>query len=166
MVENYEIDVGFVLWQIPSKYIISRPLFSERRVIISSSESNFSNKIHPKDLDPSKEISLYGGPSFQLWHDNLWNNSKQESLSVDTVAMLSSLIDVVDFWSIVPISIAKKLGNSKPIIISEIADPPPERVSYQITNKHPSPNKLKSLEIFENSLENFFNSDFFISVID
>lgn len=166
MIENHEIDIGFVLWQIPSKNIVSKPLFSEKRVIISSSESNFPNKVHPKELDPSKEICLYGGPNFQLWHDNWWDNSKRESLSVDTVSLLSSLIEVVDFWSIVPISIAKKLEKSKPIAISEIFDPPPERVTYQIINKSPSPNKLKSLQIFEDDLQSFLASDFLAATIN
>ncbi|MGB4438731.1 MAG: LysR family transcriptional regulator [Sedimentibacter sp.] len=165
MIESYELDIGFVLWQIPYKNIISKPLFSEKMVLISSSKSNFPNKVHPKDLDASKEVSLYCGPIYKSWHDSWWDNSNSRISSVDTVSLLSSFTDLIDNWSIVPISIAKKLEKSNQIVISEITEPPPERICYQITNKHPVHSKINALEIFNANLENFLKSDFFTSII-
>jgi len=164
MIENYEIDIGFALWQLPSKNIVSKPLFSERMVLISSSYSNFPNIVHQEDLDPNKEIYMYCGPNFQLWHDTLWENTSRKYSTVDTVSLLSSFINVPDFWSIVPISVAKKIGKNA-ITISEIVDSPPERVCYQITNKNPVPNKLKTLQIFDEHMNLFLKSDFFTSII-
>ncbi len=163
MIENHEIDTGFVLWELPYKNIICKSLFSERMVVISSSCSCFPKMIHTTDLDPDKEIFMYHGPTFQSWHDALWENRPRKFSTVDTASLLSSFIDVPDFWSIVPISVARKLRNSA-IIISEIADPPPERVCYQITNKNPIPNRMKALESFNNSLDDFLKSEFLISI--
>ncbi len=164
MVENHEIDIGFVLWKLPYKNIACKTLFSERMVVISSSCSGFKDMVHPADLDPDKEIFMYHGPNFQLWHDALWKNRSAKFSTVDTASLLNSFIDIPDFWSIVPISVAKKLYKSN-ITISEITDPPPERVCYQITNRNPIPNKLKSLENFNNILEDFLKSEIFASII-
>lgn len=164
MVENHEIDIGFVLWELPYKNIVCKPLFRERMVIISSSCSGFPDIVHSADLNPEKEIFMYQGPNFQLWHDSLWKNRSAKFSTVDTMSLLSSFTDIPDFWSIVPISSARKLCNNT-ITISEIADPPPERVCYKITNRNPIPNKLNSLENFNNILEDFLKSDIFASII-
>lgn len=165
MIENHEIDVGFVLWKLPYKSIECKPLFSERMVVISSSLSDFPEIVSPNELNPEKEIFMYHGPSFQLWHDSLWERHTARFSTVDTVALLSSFIDVPDFWSIVPISAAKKLCRSS-IKISEISNPPPERTCYKITNKHPIPNKLKSLETFDSILKDFLESKSFSSILE
>lgn len=164
MIENHEIDVGFVLWELPYKNIACRRLFSERMVLISSYCSGFPEIIHPLDLDPEKEIFMYHGPSFQMWHDDLWKNRSARFSTVDTVSLLSSFTGIPDFWSIVPISAARKLCNND-ITISEIADSPPERACYQVINKHLIPNKLKSLEVFNSILQEFLNGEAFNSII-
>lgn len=164
MVENHEIDIGLVLWEIPYKSIKCKPLFSERMVLISSDSSDFPEIVHTADLNPDKEIFMYHGPNFQSWHDTLWKNNSRKSFTVDTASLLNSFMDVPDFWSIVPITVAKKLNNA--IAVSEIADSPPERVCYQITNKNPIPNKIKSLENFNSILENFLKSEFLNSILN
>lgn len=159
MLENFEIDVGFVLWELPYKNITCTPLFSERMVLISSRNSNFTETVNPADLDPDKEIFMYHGPKFQTWHDNLWKNKSAKFSTVDTVSLLSAFMDILDFWSIVPISVAKKLYKNGDIVISEIADPPPERVCYQITNKNPIPLKAEALNYFNNILKSFLEEN-------
>ncbi len=164
MIENHEIDVGFVLWKLPYKNIECKPLFSERMVAISSSRSDFPEIVSPNELNPEKEIFMYHGPSFQLWHDELWERHPARFSTVDTVTLLSSFIDVPDFWSIVPISAAKKLCKNS-IKISEISNPPPDRTCYKITNKNPIPNKLKSLETFDFILKDFLESESFSAIL-
>jgi hypothetical protein len=73
-------------------------------------------------------------------------------------------MDVPNFWSIVPVSIAKKFSSS--VAISEIADSPPERICYQVTNKNPITNKIKALECFDDILEDFLKSDFLTSILN
>ncbi|WP_313346594.1 LysR family transcriptional regulator [Sedimentibacter sp.] len=158
MIENYEIDTGFVLWELPYKNITCKPLFSENMVLISSSGSDLPDIVNPTDLKPDKGIFMYHGPKFQLWHENIWQNHTTKFSTVDTVALLSLFMDIPDFWSIVPFSVAKKF-NKKNITISKIIDPPPKRICYQITNKNPIPNKIKSLEIFDDILEDFIKNE-------
>lgn len=158
-VESYEIDVGLVLWQIQSKNILCKPIFSERMVLISLENSDYPDQIHPKDLNPRNEIFLYCGPSYQTWHDYWWDPSKLEYSTVDTASMLISLLDIPCLWSIVPVSMARFFAQTKPIKISELLDTPPDRTCYQITHRYPKPSRTKSLEIFEEHLKNFVKSD-------
>lgn len=159
IIENYEIDMGFVLWELPYKNITCKPLFSERMVLISSSGSSFPETVNLAELDPDKEIFMYHGPKFQSWHDNLWKNRSSKFSTVDTVSLLSSFMDIPDFWSIMPITVAKNLSKNGTIVISEIADPPPERVCYQITNKNPIPVKAEAIKYFNNILEGFLEEN-------
>lgn len=162
MIENYELDTGFVLWELPYKNITCKPLFSEKMVLISSANSGLAEIVNPAALDPNNGIFMYHGPRFQLWQDNLLENRSTRFSTVDTVSLLSAFTDIPDFWTIVPISVAKKLRKSdNNIVISEIIDPPPERVCYQITNKNPIPIKAESLEYFNDILEDFVKSEFF-----
>ncbi|MEA4961594.1 LysR family transcriptional regulator [Lutispora sp.] len=165
MIENYEIDLGFVLWELPYKNIKCEPMFSERMVLISSSYSKLPKIINPADLDPEKGIFMYHGPKFQLWHDNIWRNRNIRFSTVDTVSLLISFMDIPDFWSIVPISVAKNLRKDN-IIISEIKDPPPKRTCFKITNKNPIPNKVRSLESFSSLLDSFLKSEFFNCILE
>lgn len=165
-IENYETDVGFVLWEVPSKNIVSTPLFSERFVLISSIDSDFQDKVHPKDLDTKHEICMNSIPIFKTWHDYWWDSNKKENSTVDTISLLRVFFDVTDFWSVVPISVAKILGREKPIKISELIDGPPERTCYKITNKYPLPRNSKSLEIFDEYLKDYIKSDLFTSLIN
>ncbi|HIU63450.1 MAG TPA: LysR family transcriptional regulator [Candidatus Avacidaminococcus intestinavium] len=164
-IESQEADIGFVLWEVPSKNIVSKPLFIERMVLISSIAVNYPDKIHPSDLDLENEIYFYCGPNFRIWHDYWWDSNDKERSSVDTIALLKLFMRVAEHWSIVPISVARTLKKHLPIRISEIIDPPPGRVCYQITNKYQLPRSKKSLEIFEGYLNDFIHDDQFISLI-
>ncbi|MFA9422664.1 MAG: LysR family transcriptional regulator [Sedimentibacter sp.] len=165
LIENYGADIGFVLWQIPSNSIISKPLFSERMVLVSSAYSNFTDIVHPKDLNPQNEVFLYCGPNFKIWHDYWWDNAKREYSSVDTVALMKAFFDITDFWSIVPISIARNLTQNNLIKISELEESPPDRICYEIINKYPLPKNVKSLEAFDELLNDYIKSDDFNSII-
>lgn len=164
-VESYELDVGFVLWEIPSKNIVSKPLFIEPMVMISSPKVSFKNLVHPKDLDSKKEIYFYCGPNFRHWHDSWWPNAEKENLKVDTVSLLKIFMESNDYWSIVPLSVAKTLKKVLQIKISELVSPPPDRVCYQIVNKNQLPRAEKPLEAFNKRLENFLKSEYFLKLI-
>lgn len=164
-IENYEADIGFALWEIPSQNIITKPLFIEPLVLISPPDSQFDLFMRPRDLDPQKEIYFYSGPNFRQWHDYWWHNEEKENTTVDTVALLKIFIKSTGFWSIVPLSVAKTLKNTYPLIISDLTDPPPNRICYQITNRHRLPRSQKSLELFEEYLADFINSKVFLDLI-
>jgi DNA-binding transcriptional LysR family regulator len=165
LIESYEVDVAFVLWQVKSKNILSRPLFSERMVLVSLTESSFPELVHPKELNPADEIYLNSGPGFEEWHNYWWDSAKHSNTKVDTAALIISFLDKPTQWSIVPMSMARSFQKLKSIKISELSDPPPERVCHKITHRYPKPSRIKSLEVFEKYLEEFIASDNLISLI-
>ncbi|MGD9568444.1 MAG: LysR family transcriptional regulator [Sedimentibacter sp.] len=167
LLESYEIDIGIVSRLIKSESIIAEPIFNEQMVLVSSSSySNFGDVVHPKELEKRKELKLDWGENFQLWHDTWWDPLIPIDIIVDTSGLIFNLIDIPGSWAIVPLSVAHHFGNTMPIRISKLVDPPPERTLYKIKNRFTKPSRRESLRIFEDYLQDFIkNNPYLINVI-
>lgn len=167
LLESYKIDVGFVLEQIESSNILSEKVFSERMVIIQSAGyNNLASLVNPKILNPAKEVFLPWGTEYQIWHDSWFNPMIKPYIRVDTATLIISFVSNSDFWSIVPISMARAFEKDHDIKIFEIKDPPPDRVCYQITHRHPRPSQIKNIEIFNSLLDEFKTDSEFLNLIN
>ncbi|WP_432407773.1 LysR family transcriptional regulator [Wukongibacter sp. M2B1] len=158
-VENYELDFGLVLMPMNNNNIIIEPLFNERFVVVSFKEKGLGNIIHPKELNPENEIYFYHGPEYKIWHNYWWDPSKINPSTVDTASLLLSIFDSPDYWTIVPISMAKLFEQNIDIQISELMDPPPKRTCYKIKHRLPKQASLRSISIFEEKLHDYIKSD-------
>ena len=165
LIENYDVDMGFVLSPLEYPNVIVKPLFSARGVVISLKSSEYSEIVHPSDLNPSNEILFSYISQYKIWRSLWWDIDKKEYSSVDTVALLFSILDSEKQWAIVPIWIARTFEKIHPIKISELSVSPPEYSCYQILNRHPRPSRLKSIETFSDALETFMKGDKFLDMI-
>lgn len=165
LIENYDVDIGFVITPFKYPNIVVKPLFKARGVVISLEDSKYHKLIHPYDLKSSDEILFARIPEYAVWRNFWWEDGKKEYSSVDTVFLLFSILDSKEKWSIVPVWIARALAKIHPIKISELSVSPPEYSCYQVTNKHPRPSKLKALEVFFSTLENFLIEDIFLKTV-
>lgn len=158
LLESHEIDIGLVTRIIKSNSLLSKPIFSEQMVLVSSSiSSNYGNLIHPQDLDIRKEIFLDWGPNFQIWHDYWWDPTEHINITVDTVGLITKFIEIPESWAIVPKTIAHAFEISQPIRISELLEPPDERIYYKLINRYPRPSSIKPLKIFEKHLSEYIS---------
>ncbi len=158
-VENYELDLGLVLIPMNNINLIIEPLFNERFVVVSFKEKGLKGIVHPKDLDSLNEIYFYQGPEYEIWHNNWWDPDKNKPSSVDTASLLLSIFDSPNYWSIMPISIARLFEKKMEIKISELVEPPPERTCYKVKQRIPKQISLRSIEIFEENLHDYIKSD-------
>lgn len=166
LLESYEIDVGITSRLIKSNSLISEPIFSEQMVLVSSGiHSNYGGSVHPKELDKRKELLLDWGEDFQLWHDYWWNPTDSIDLIVDTSSLIFNCIDIPDSWAIVPLAVAHNFKKIKPIKISELAEPPPDRILYKVKNRFTKPSRRESLKIFENHLNEFIKKHPYLKII-
>ena len=166
LVENYDIDMGFVLNPLKYPNVVVKHLFKARGVVVSLKSSIYPELIHPSELKPSNEILFSSMPDYEVWHNSWWEENEKECSSVDTVSLLFSVLDSDEQWTIVPVWIAKTFEKKYPIKISELSVAPPEYSCYQISNKHPRPSRSKGLELFTRELEVFLNRDVFRETID
>jgi DNA-binding transcriptional LysR family regulator len=147
--ERREIDVAFVKMERTVPNITVEPFFIDESVLIrpSTFETSKLEPIHPTDLNCKNEIYWNWGPAFQLWHDRWWDPIRSSYIPVDIAGLIFSLMHDPRQWSVVPKSVAKTFVKSGQFVIQQLLDPPPERVCYKISHKHPKPTIKKSLDI-------------------
>lgn len=133
------------------KNIQTLPLFCEEMVLVSKKQ--YTNPVHPSELDVSHEIRIHWSPEYDIWHDYWFQSSTDYAVNLDEMSLLEYFLSLENTWAIVPISIAKKLHS---IHINHLIDGPEKRVIYYIKRLN-SQNKIIDLfiEHLQNQLKEF-----------
>jgi DNA-binding transcriptional LysR family regulator len=159
LLENREIDLGFTVTQYRYKNIITKPLLSEPMFLVCHSTSNLKEgPVHPSELDPKKELFVTWGDEYQRWHDYWWDPTIDPYISINAPSFIFNFMNNSDCWSIMPISIAMVFENMAGFEIHSIAEPPPNRISYQLTHREGNPKNPEAIEIFRTYLNNYLSS--------
>lgn len=156
LLDNHEIDVGFVLRQIIHKNIIIEPILKEKMVLIRKTDEYDSKQaFHPSELDSKNEFFIDWSPSYRAWHDFWWDSSKRPHAHIDTASLMLNLMDTSKYWAIVPISIANAFKEVTDFQVYYILEPPPNRIVYKITHRYPKPSSIDSIKILNEYLKTF-----------
>src|SRR5699024_7273417 len=134
LLENHEIDIGFVYHHLQFKNIVTEPIMREKMYILRSARAGEPREaIHTDELDPQKEIFVSWEANYQIWHDQTISKGEWPRIQVDTFELLFHLLSDETLWAIVPVSVAERIASLRPVHISEIANssPPPERITYK-----------------------------------
>lgn len=108
-VEEKQIDLAIVSHQMYYKNIQTLPLFCEEMVLVSKKQ--YTNPVHPSELDVSHEIRIHWSPEYDIWHDYWFQSSTDYAVNLDEMSLLEYFLSLENTWAIVPISIAKKLHS-------------------------------------------------------
>lgn len=160
LLENHDIDMGFVYHHLHFKNIIAEPILREKMYIIQASDSAIDKPvIHTDELDLNNEIYLSWEANYEIWHEQWVSKGTRPRIQVDTFELLFHLLSQEKMWAIAPISVVDRIRSLKMIKISEIANAvqPPERVTYKIKHKHPNEATLKSVQVFEEKLHKYLS---------
>ena len=158
LLENHEIDIGFVYHHLQFKNIVTEPIMREKMYILRSARAGEPREaIHTDELDPQKEIFVSWEANYQIWHDQKVGKGKRPKAWVDSFCLLYHLLDEEGAWAIVPASVARRIANLKAVYVSRIGGgvTPPERTIYKIRHKYPNEATLKAVRIFEGKMENY-----------
>ncbi len=156
-VEEKQIDLAIVSHQMYYKNIQTIPLFSEEMVLVSNKQ--YTNPVHPSELDVSHEIRIPWSPEYDIWHDYWFQSSTDYAVNLDEMSLLEYFLSLENTWAIVPISIAKKLHS---IHINHLIDGPEKRVIYYIKRLN-SQNKI--IDLFVEHLQNQLKEFDYIEVL-
>ncbi len=159
MLETRAIDVGFVYHHLHYKNIISEPILREKMYIVQESEGAIrKNRIRLEELDPKMEVTFIWETNYQIWHDQMISKGKRNYLEVDIYSLLADFLRDKGRWAIAPVTVVDRLKSDQNVFVSEIADKrqPPERITYMLRNKDMNEMKLKTLEVFENLIQQYF----------
>lgn len=140
LIENQQVDIGFVnsLHNYPN--VKSKALWKEQLVILCNKQNKFFKTHDLKDLDTSKEIYQTISTEYKNWHQRYFGNSRP-MVSIGESAMIQNFIIYPDTWSIVHHTIANSLclKHKDLRIVTFHKDAPPERITYLLTYKYAKP---------------------------
>lgn len=158
LLENHEIDIGFVYHHLHFRNIEVEPVLREKMYIVQPEPALIEKRVIQIDeLDPANEIFVSWDGDFQIWHDQKVGKGKRPKAWVDSFCLLYHLLDEEGAWAIVPASVARRIANLKSVYVSRIGGgiTPPERTIYKIRHKYPNEATLKAVRIFEGKMENY-----------
>ncbi|MEN6567682.1 MAG: LysR family transcriptional regulator [Veillonellales bacterium] len=167
LLENREIDIGFVLAQARYKDIIVQPLFSEPMLLVRHSTVNHATgSIHPSELNPKNELVCNWGTEYQRWHDYWWNPAIKPFISINAPSFISHFIYNSDCWAIMPISIAKLFEEKENFEVRNISEPPPNRICYKIIRRNEKSEKKVGMGFFDDYLKKFLSETDWLQTVD
>ncbi|MBP2638730.1 MAG: hypothetical protein H6Q69_438 [Firmicutes bacterium] len=146
--ERKEIDAAFVKMERAIPNILVKPFYIDEMVVVRPNvpENIYPEPISPSTLDSLHEIYFNWGPSFQIWHEQWWDTTNRSRSQVDAAALIFALMQDARQWAIVPQSIANTFTATEQIAIQHLTTPPPPRIGYMLTQKHPDPFKSAYIE--------------------
>lgn len=141
LIENQQIDMGFVFSLHKSPNVVATPLYTEKSVILYHRDCRFSQTHDFADLNPEDEIYPTFGNDYDLWHQQRFPNSNIRKISIGTFSMLPNFIDLPGSWSILPQSLADILVKRNDKLVYDIIteNPPPARTAYILQYKYSKP---------------------------
>ena len=159
LLNNHDIDIGFVYHQLHYKNIITEKLFEEKLYLVQSQEPVIDRSdIHTDELDSSRELFLSWDDNFQIWHERWLANSARPRFSADTITLLDRIWTDSRSWMIAPESVILELSRFRPLYVSELINPPPNRACYRIKHKFPKLTSEKAVTLFDQMLELYLSS--------
>lgn len=155
LLENHEIDLGFVYHHLHFKNIVAEPILKEKMYIIQSADTKIKKPvIHTDELDLSREIFLSWEANYQIWHDQWVSKGERSRMEVDTFELLFHLLSEEGMWAIAPVSVVERISSLRQVYVSKIGNAvqPPERITYMIRHKYPNEGRRKATQIFEREI--------------
>ena len=156
LLDDHDIDVAFVFYHLYYKNIISQLVFQEKFYLVQSQHPAVSKTlVHTEELDPAMELFLKWDDPYQLWHDQWLTNYARPHFSTDIISLIGQLWDDDRYWMVAPESVVAALSRSRPVYVSRLKNPPPDRCCYKITHRAPLPTNQKALAYFEEKLDEY-----------
>lgn len=158
LAEENLIDYGFASFESTRNAISSKCISQQKIYVIEYCENPTEpKKIHPKDLDISKEIRFTGGhfTNFDSWHKKWFEN--QYAFRVDINSPHAAIPYLKEFggWALCPMSLAKTLTEYMSLQMYELEDAPSERKIYIIQREDSSMKELHIGKEFEEALHKY-----------
>lgn len=159
LLNNHDIDIGFVNHHLHYKNIIAEKLFDERLYLVQSEQPVISKpRVHTDELDSSMELFLSWDDNFQIWHERWLADSQRPHFAADTITLLNRMWVDRRQWIIAPESVILELSRYRSVYVSELINEPPYRAHYRIKHKFPKLTSEKAVTLFDQMLDLYLGS--------
>lgn len=157
LVSRLAAHIGFALYKVNYTDVTVTPLFSDDVVVVVPASSPISgSSIHPNALNPSKEYFIGSdknqnvgwGAAFNAWHREWFNVDSTPRVRVNSVSILSYFLDDVDYWTLLPRTLANGYQTQHHLKILDLEVPAPQRTCYMLTNRMAPESIKKEIDLF------------------
>ena len=156
LLENHILDIGFVFSELSYPDIVSKPIYREKMYLLCRADSPYHDEMPNESLKKSDEIYLRWGADFELWHNRFWSMREQPNVTINTGNMQRHYLIKPENWTIAPMSVIQiLLASSTGFAYHTLEVPPPPRICYQLTLRHPKTANKKAIDLFLKSVEHF-----------
>lgn len=140
LIENQQMDIGFVSNLHPFSNVVATPFFSEDMVCVCHADSAFANSGNFSDLQSYNEVYSPVSTEYGLWHKQFFPNTGRFRITTGTASMLPYFMEDPDSWTIVPSTIAQLLLAKIPGLVRlPISFSPPRRTAYILLHRYSKP---------------------------
>jgi DNA-binding transcriptional LysR family regulator len=157
LIEKKDFDVGYAFIVHPTPNTVARELFREKIVLIRLFDAERAENLSPIDNNSlNQEDEIYfdtWGPGYEVWHAQWWGNEKPHRLEMDTPSVFASLISRPEQWSLVPLCMANHFVGTGRFMTQPLKNPPPDRICYEIRNRHVRYNAQPGIELLQKFLD-------------
>lgn len=137
LMENREVQVGFVFHLSRPSGVRCLPLFSEKTVLLASKDSDLPDGVlSPEQLDVRQEVFLPWSQDIQIWHNSVFGTSTQPYFQTDCASVVGAFLQEPGRWALCPESVAVQFQKEgKPVERRSLTVQPPERLCYLLTQR-------------------------------
>lgn len=136
LIANKQVDLAIVSDAKQEPGVVCEQLFSQPYFVVTYSDhpTTAIPTISMADLDPRYEIFGRWDNAFLYWRNRVFNNAPIQMLADSTLVSQFWLKNTA-YWTIMQECSAHVLRQHLPIQLYAIADPPPDRCCYLLTNQ-------------------------------
>ncbi|MDD2971713.1 MAG: LysR family transcriptional regulator [Lachnospiraceae bacterium] len=164
-VASHLVDLAFVSDDMFHEVVETIPAFKEPMVLLANIHTEYTEIVHPSQLNPENEIRLPWNPEYDMWHDFWFKPFSGYKMFLDQMSLLEFFLLWKDTWAIVPASVAYNLQELEYAKVYKLMEPPPERIIYYLKNGNSKINAINEfLSIMNNEIQKIPNVKSFINL--
>lgn len=136
LVEDYTVDIGFILQERVSESVIKEEFFREELVLVLNRAQNSEIPVTLSTLAAKKELFINWGHEYSLWHEKHFGYAGTLGVEVHTGHLINEFLRTEEYWAVIPVSMAKDFSKTANLQIVRFKKDRPIRICYLIYDKN------------------------------
>lgn len=149
LVENNTVDIGFILQEKVSEKIAKEEFFREELVLVLNKASDEIELITLDSLDTRKEVYINWNHDFSIWREEHLGYRGTLGVEVHTGTLIEEFLKTEGYWTIIPVSMAKKFAIKSNLQLIRFKRNKPFRICYLIYERNNQNSEQAYTEIME-----------------
>ena len=137
------VDLAFIYDDMYHPQVETIPAFREPMVLVTGPGSPLPARVHPSQLDPSRELRLPWNPEYDLWHSFWFSGGAQPRAVLDQMSLLEDFFrwreEWSDSWAIAPALVAQALRERTGAEVRALEEGPPDEIIYYLMGRRRKP---------------------------